>query len=150
MTQEQQDKQAEDREAFYMQYFEQFVLTAIDRDINKIGCGVSIYNMSLLLDGTFSDHYLELKPLSAITDEDAIEVAKLIGIDNSIMLYQKKIDYVKNWLVDRNLNTTHVGGDSPLRILSIMDFLRSRGYLLPFRQYTTQQLLDMGWAKLKA
>lgn len=140
MTQEQQDKQAEDREAFYMQYFGQFVLTAIDRDINKIGCGVSIYNMSLLLDGTFSNHYLELKPLSAITDEDALEVARILDINHS-----GAVEDVKEWLNDGH-------GFSRIKhkweCLEIFDYLRSLGYLLPFRQFSTQQLLDMGWAKI--
>lgn len=156
MTQEQQDKQAEDREAFYMQYFGQFVLTAIDRDINKIGCGVSIYNMSLLLDGTFSDHYLELKSLSAITDEDAIEVAKIVSgneLEKFILKDEFRVlvscgnDDIGIWFDGEILMSDNE--QYPLLVLGCYDYLRSRGYLLPFRQYSKQQLLDMGWAKIE-
>lgn len=97
--------------------------------------------------------YLELTPLSDITDEDAIEVANIMDVDPVLLTkdefhlrFGKEGDCIGIWFDGEILID---GEQCPLFILQVYDFLRSRGYLLPFRNYTTAQLIEMGWVKLK-
>jgi len=86
------------------------------------------------------EYYLELTPLSAITDEDAIEVAKLNpwadyrdGMDK-----EPYIEHVKGFI----FNDNHL-------LSSYADYLRSRGYALPYLDASVEDLVKMGWVKLK-
>lgn len=77
--------------------------------------------------------YLSLKSLSEISDEDAIEVAR--------MFYMKPNGkYSPDWC-RKNMN--HL---SELRITA--DYLRSKSYLLPFRDITVEEILSFGWARI--
>jgi hypothetical protein len=96
--------------------------------------------------GTLREYdYLFLTPLSSITDEDAIEVARIeyqnvLDINNYSDYACVKIgkDVIGVLLLDHE--------SIPLRL---SDFLRSRGYLLPWKQYTVDEILAKGWAKTK-
>lgn len=108
--------------------------------------------------------YLELTPLSSITDKDAIEVAKIVTQCDDMAVFTRdaermivedtKPSGIQVWIwFDGDIFVEISFKEETLAIGSVIlqayDHLRSRGYFLPFRQYTTQQLLDMGWAKLK-
>jgi hypothetical protein len=116
------------------------------------------------------DFFLELKPLSKISNEDAIEVAKIVS--KSSCGYFEDV----NWQVDRNnAKDSQVwvhNGEDPLIIcyinftgniffktnggmtrlhineLSAYDFLRSKGYALPFMEYSIDELIEFGWVRL--
>lgn len=117
--------------------------------------------------------YLLLTPLSAITDEDAIEVAKMYHPGNDRCTILRKQDFIFTIDVDSSssvefsleieldfsrtfqhsyLSKIHgrtYGGEFPDRsFLCISDFLRSKGYALPWRQYSVEQLIEMGWLQL--
>lgn len=79
------------------------------------------------------DFFLELKPLSSISDEDAIEVSKLCVNGND-----KRIDNIKVY-------ARIYASQSSL----INDFLRSRGYALPWMGLLVEELVQRGWVKLK-
>lgn len=116
-----------------------------------------------------SDHYLELKPLSQISDDDAINVAKLVSpmlfegrgkngghyIDKSeIWWYSVKHDG-KILMVDIDLDGYVFEYDEvdeykrPSRSLIGTDYLRSKGYALPYMDLSVEDLIDYGWVKLK-
>lgn len=150
MTQEQQDKQAFFAAYPESNYYREIKQYTGESDIvgpwKAIERFVSIEDMDSFHKKGFKNvvsvnDYLELTPLSAITDEDALEAARILDINHS-----GAVEDVKEWLNDRH-------GFSRIKhkweCLEIFDHLRSRGYLLPFRQFSTQQLLDMGWAKIK-
>lgn len=61
------------------------------------------------------DSYLELTPLSQITDEDVVSVYNLTGVDE-----------------------VHV------------DYLRSKGYALPWMGLSVEDLVSYGWVKVKS
>lgn len=81
--------------------------------------------------------YLQLKPLSSISDEDAIEVAMIESPDLKESHYKGFGQYLIN-----NLSTSIVNNK-----IAIADFLRSRGYLLPYRDLSVEELINIGWAK---
>lgn len=89
--------------------------------------------------------WLEVTPLSLITDEDAIEVQKMIGWEfkegDNITI---KIKAVKEALTEASIFQSEF---SPP--ISIIDFLRSKGYALPCMGYTVEELVEAGVFKLK-
>lgn len=91
--------------------------------------------------------YLELKPLSAISDEELTQVASLMDKTYDAPYPQDSknahsVEDARTWLT---INTQYCAN------LPIMfsDYLRSKAYLLPFHDLTTEQLIEYGWAKLK-
>ncbi len=82
--------------------------------------------------------YLQLKPLESITVKDL----KGIGFDN---IGDKKVtfsfdNYTYHW-------KSSCGNYGTL-LLKNIDYLRSKGYALPFRQYSVDDLLKFKWIKL--
>ena len=122
-----------EKEAFFAQYWGQRVISYPD----EIG-GLRVVEGHHCNEKT----YLQLKPLESITDEDAIEC---IGKE----LYEFNRD---------NENDGYFGFSASGMFLDMIefykndrssaDFLRSKGYLLPFRQYSTEQLIESGIAKI--
>lgn len=145
------NQELQDKAAFFAQYWKQNVFTYTVMNGSPRTCSLTVYEMDRV--GYYKTCYLSLKPLSAITDEDAIEVANIMDIEPVLLTrdefhlrFGKEGDCIGIWFDGEILVD---GEQCPLCVLQAYDHLRSRRYLLPFRQYTTQQLLDMGWAKLK-
>lgn len=111
---------------------------------------------------------LELTPLSQITDEDAkeitticeekyilsrgtkdgfrIETASSLSGDNQ----DRSIYYSKDGIV-LFYNDGNWGGSGykVVNTLKIYDYLRSKGYALPWMDLTIEDLIEYGWIKLK-
>ena len=84
------------------------------------------------------DFFLELKPLSKLNDKDAIEVSKIWGskVESKIL---------------GNIISIRIGtkGESEVRnSIGVIDFLRSKGYALPFMEYSIEDLVSFGWVRL--
>lgn len=107
---------------------------------------------------------LELKHLSSITDEDAIEVAKIrfhyekydefevsvkdVPFYKSVHVCTEKFHdtlYMPHDANDLESNVCDMHGS----ITHIVDYLRSRGYLLPWMGLKPDEIIDYGWVKLK-
>ena len=151
----------ENKAKFFSQYFSQHVLYFSSDFLRKID--------NLTLDSIENVDFLELKPLSQISDEDAINVAKLVSpmlfegrgkngghyIDKSeIGWYSVKHDG-KTLMVDIDLDGYVFEYDEideykrPSRSLIGTDYLRSKGYALPYMDLSVEDLIDYGWVKLK-
>ena len=151
----------ENKAKFFSQYFSQHVLYFSSDFLRKID--------NLTLDSIENDDFLELKPLSQISDEDAINVAKLVSpmffegigkngghyIDKSeIEWYSVKHDR-KTLMVNIDLDGYVFeydeidGYKKPSRSLIGTDYLRSKGYALPYMDLSVEDLIDYGWVKLK-
>lgn len=99
-------------------------------------------------DQFFNDAYLLLKLLSSssITDEDAIELVKIHG-------------YIENQLTKESgrslVNSIMKGTDIPFfyvkkeRFGHMIDYLRSKGYALPYMGASVETMVKWGWIKLK-
>lgn len=130
------------------------------RHISKL-VGVTCYNDYEMLVDTGTELYyasepetpmLLLNPLSAISDEDAIEVAKMFdGKEIKYGAGYATLNESANVLLwyDGEIITPGDVCQNSLQLLSSYDFLRSKGYALPFMQYSVEQLVQMGWVKLK-
>lgn len=122
---------------------------------------------------SYSDFYLKLTSLSDITDEDAIEVAKM-ALGYSKLPQQINISETVNrkigfgfsfWLNGESEYQIDLGNfynpklfclnrhTSPSEYLhnalKISDYLRSRGYALPWMGVSVEEQIKRGWIKLK-
>jgi len=89
---------------------------------------------------------LLLTSLSLITDEDAIQVAKMAGMnrgdvgDDEYAKFGKEV--IKGWL-------NHKIGILGEEWLEIIDFLRLKGYALPYLSWSVDELVSFGVYRLK-
>jgi len=137
------------------------------------------FGRQLFFGGTYPNverAYLMLKPLSQISDEDAIEVAKIIepyfainnkGLgrdfkikvnrDSKVIRVTKadfKVSIAHSYVHDDTVNIMTWQGVKETRLypttfLHAFDYLRSHGYALPFMGLSVEELINRGWVKLK-
>ena len=141
----------ENKAKFFAQYWGQHVLYFSSDFLRKID--------NLTLDSIENDDYLELKPLSQISDEDVIQ-----GI---MITYNKtyedlgEILEVEHYDTFSNITTTRAGENLKIsrsihhwngnRKIGSMEceYLRSKGYALPYMDLSVEDLVEYGWVKLK-
>lgn len=116
----------ENKAKFFAQYLFQDVLVKQDGHNWKETLG----HWACTISGV-QDHHLQLKPLSAISDED---FNKIVEIKES-----------------HNLPGTMIKGSLSHKffIQPQIDYLRGKGYLLPFNGLSEEELLNRGWAVLE-
>lgn len=126
----------ENKVRFFAQYWGQEI------QIEKRFDGDDLY-MSTPLQGinqnsSVEKRYLELKPLSSISEEDAIEAAKILNTNT-----EYGFD-LEDYLSDYEWNNI-----APLEALNVYDYLRSKGYAVPYLNYSVEDLIKLGWIRLK-
>jgi hypothetical protein len=161
----------ENKARFFAQYWGQHVLYFSSDFLRKIDY--------LTIVGIENDDYLELKPLSQITDEDAIEIVKLcfsfldtdfnnIEITNTANKHfgfsfictcvggltdEFQLDFgTINTLYNPKiicLNRVTSSKEYIVNILKMSDYLRTKGYALPWMDLSVEDLVEYGWVKLK-
>lgn len=117
---------------------------------------------------------LILRPLKHLTDDEAIAIAKMIREGNSFTEvrqwvvsernnyfitvtatdqrypdYKAKLIIHTKWFGIEIFVPKYPDGRAQSDMLRIIDYLRSRGILIPWREYSTEQILEMGWVKVK-
>ena len=84
---------------------------------------------------------LLLKPLSKITGEDALNAIKIFKV------YRKKDGvFITEHCPIENIKLVFL--DIPIWRLDVADYLRSKGYALPFMEYSVDDLVSFGWVQL--
>lgn len=131
----------ENKAKFFAQYWGQDVLCS-----EMYGDGGTVYSATMK-DSSIKNEWLELKPLSSISDEDAIEVAKIFNIGH---LRGTTVSLIKSILsaLDGSTNKSETT-EFVLNWINALDFLRDRGYLVPFLGLSCEELIEDGWAKYK-
>lgn len=124
----------ENKAKFFAQYYGQFVfLCGIHNTIDELTFIEEIGPLDRL----------ELKPLSAISDEDASNIAVLYGWNKNGLLYKERLLQFK---ID--LPFIALKGFSHRHLHFVFDFLRSKGYALPFLGLSVESQISYGWVKL--
>lgn len=119
--------------------------------------------------------YLELTPLSQITDEDAIAVANIltmnvsrlfgsISVEKTVANGDVGISIVRDYSHIRSANpktetvfsfiiksdfsfmSSNYNGS---KLPEVYDYLRSKGYSLPYLGTSVETLIEWGWVRLK-
>lgn len=142
----------ENKQIFFSLYFKQKVrkMMCLNGDFTD-----EVYHNYEL--SNVDEDYLELTSVSKITDEDAIEVAKIRGgqfdgwniedlkKEETKKFYKENmIAYGKETIYFLNNNSHAIGNVS-----YIVDFIRSKGYALPYLRLSVNSQIEYGWVKLK-
>jgi len=92
---------------------------------------------------------LRLKSVNDISDEDAIEIAKMYSLNinkNEYSVY--KNDFGKTFVSWGETYLEKLLIDDVLTKSESVDYLRSKGYALPYLGLSVQDLINAGWVKL--
>ena len=113
----------ENKARFFAQYWwqEVFLLNS-----NKYRITKSRFNAETLK----QECSLELKPLSHISDEDAIEVSKIFGLGHLSGAIKELILSIFRTSINDSGTTSSTNGIK--NWLHVFDYLRSKGYALPY------------------
>ena len=134
----------ENKLKFFAQYFGQRVLK--NKNLNEPFNKNVVYDM--LFDSYVNKHidffYLELRSIDSITDDECVEYFNLL-YDNS-RRNQEKIIAIKSDIKRGKMFRQLLHFEKSIIAL---DFLRSKGFLVPFMNLKTDQILEFGWAKIK-
>ena len=84
---------------------------------------------------------LKLKPLSAITDKDAIEVAMILKPNDE---HTHNPDYGKGYIKELFNGVMYTVDKS----IKVYQFIKSKGYALPYMDYSVEDLVQAGIYKL--
>ena len=95
--------------------------------------------------------YLQLKPLSSISDEDAVGAARII--------YDRKTytgEDLEKFILDPKNGKSGISSIQAgctfvelWRVENLISFLRLKGFALPFHGLSVEQQIDYGWIKLQ-
>ena len=141
-----------------------------------IGCSVNVTGMAeyknggvtwdengtfLFFDG-FEHHLFDenckliLRPISSITDEEAIECAKIAALKHydKVLRFKDRIEVgniqIAEWVVYIGLEQIGIWGEGGCALIDDIkayDYLRSRNFCLPFQGIDP---IEAGWAILEA
>jgi hypothetical protein len=122
------------RTIFFTHYWGQKVLQITSTQVQEV---------KQKLNWKDTDFTLLLKPLSSISDEDClsyIDFCEIIGekLSYNPSVIQSKIELAK-WRIENCFEQLSI---------SEYDYLRSKGYAIPFMQYSVKNLVEMGWVEL--
>lgn len=126
------------RHRFFMQYWSVKCMHINGVGLVKVGDGG--WNFKHI------NFYLELKPLSNISDEDAIEYFNILWYaDNLDSPQEFKKEFGRNYANSLLSNKFRL---IPANVVHGIDFLRSKGYAIPFMEYSVEELVKLGWIQL--
>lgn len=124
---------------FFAQYYDQVVMMEGEESTPVFITG---YHLKETINGA-ERFRLQLKPLSHITDEDAICVAKLS---------KEPFDDGKVWgrtFIKTSLIMGYGFRNHTSVVIRILDYLRSKGYALPYMGTSVKQQIEFGWVEIQ-
>lgn len=152
----------ENKAKFFAQYWGQDI---IEVDMAEWNGKTRLVDSITLESDSFKKFKLKLTPLSLITDEDVIAVArfahqipntsfKILRRENDIIFIETQICFSETEDEQYQQYTVNIGQISvsskrPVPHILIIDDLRSKGYALPYMGLLVETLVEYGWVKLK-
>lgn len=122
---------------FFAQYFG---IRVFQNELNKqYNCPNYSYPSSIF--NKEINEFLQLKPLSKITDEDAVGVANIISTTIHDSVSKELVFYYKEDI----LKDPEVLCFASYKTV---DYMQSKGYALPFMEYSVDDLVSLGWVRL--
>ena len=154
----------ENKARFFAQYWGQFVFKT-NHEASKYA--LNEVDITSINHDWLNDGLLELKPLSSITDEDAVGVAKIEGY-NPVNKVTRDKYFINVWVEPKNswdynakvcipLNGGYIEHDNNQTYEdnattgvtpSAYDYLRSKGYSLTYMGLSVDKQIEYGWIKL--
>lgn len=159
-TQTNMENTLENKAKFFAQYFGQEV--RIWKEMPENNCNVGY---SALSSDAVNCSHLKLTPLSAITDDDKWELGIRVNCWNNSERKQdwftrKDDDFHRVHISQGEMFASAIGkefgwgmshpfANNSTDILNAYDYLRSKGYALPFMGLSVEKQIEYGWIKLK-
>lgn len=142
----------ENKEKFFVQYWGQKIY---NEEGHWNGEPVNANSMAIL-NGIYTEiqqPYILLKSLSLITDEDAIEIA-MLGYGKEVPYYTlaghaEQGKEILNIYSNKSTKKRYSHWSNLYMALpEITDYLRSKGYALPYMGLSVENQIEYGWVKL--
>jgi hypothetical protein len=136
------EKEKQEKARFFALYYKQDVMRHIDlpESVSCARCYPDILNPSI-----YNDYWLVLIPLSKISEEDSDHVSRVLR-----EVGENKIDEDFYELIQHIIQNNDLLQElNMVASISIFDYLRSRGYALPYMGISVSEQIDKGWIKLK-
>lgn len=105
------------------------------------------YFVKNIIDKVGVHYFLELKPLSSITDEDSLKVAEIFDLDKSQIEETNLLEWIE--ALYNEVSGYYIDGYTGNQLLSGSDYIRSKGYALPWMGLSVEKLQEYGWIKPK-
>ena len=136
----------ENKVKFFAQYFDQTILSFIGSSVDY-----NLHPHSLAKNENWNNktksiekQFIVLKPLLQISDEDCLYLSREIFRFTQLKVEEFIIKEIKK-LLEYNGQTNI----SQSEWLKAFDFLRSKGYALPWMGLSVEKLVEYGWVQLK-
>lgn len=135
------------RELFFAQYWGQKIAyrhnqkSRIIKYVKNLVLGTYAVNEKVL---TEKGWFLELTPVISVSDEDAVEVSRIMGL------------YDQYAIIGRIFCTREFDNSNDMKETMLynmhceaVEYMRSKGYAMPWRGVTVKKQIEYGWIKLK-
>lgn len=128
------DNNLKNKTMFFAQYWGQRVFVGhVLEEVN-----------SSYIDPMYDTSILELKPLEDITDDDLMTIAKHYE-PTTYKVESNSDEIVFDYMYGDNFSSAAIGYDYGYAL----DYLRSKGYALPWMGLSVEKQIQYGWVKLK-
>ena len=101
--------------------------------------------LNILLNEIDETDVLELKSLLSISNEDAIELSNIEGLSDTEEPLARGRALAR--MIEESMDCSHFMRNFQ-NALNAIDFLRSKGYALPYFNLSVKTLVEYGWIKL--
>ena len=132
----------ENKARFFGQYLLQRVFTYPDEP----NVGFTFVNLTYLEKILFTEpseeYYLTLKSLTEISDKDALKIAKIFHYNKGKHRVKEGKSILESLIRDAVFIASYH------RVGASFDYLRSKGYALPFMDLSVEKMIEYGWIKL--
>jgi len=119
----------------------------------KVGCTKYTDGMLIGKSNFGNIEWLKLTRLEYITDEDAIAVLHILSTQAKDKYTDSQLIEIKHSICELfsdSLKIDEIVGDTLIiKFFEAYDYLRSKSYLLPWRNYTVEQLIEEGIVKTR-
>lgn len=148
-------KTIENKIKFFALYLDQEVAILHNYSVDKSFLDITLLSDELQMRRTS----LGLKSLKSISDEDAINGAitlQGIKVDNEIIDIKRHNDLITFNIIHKGCNFIssysffHYASNPNRLSLNYTDYLRSKGYALPYMGLSVETMVEYGWIKLKS
>jgi hypothetical protein len=122
----------------------------------EYGEKIPLYNISNSVKDSDNQNYLVLKSVKNITEEDTINISKILGLIINTIDLCKLLDDTLESIINKPKGKSFIelleqNGFSPSsnKTFEIYQYLISKGYLLPYFDLSTQQIINYGWVQVQ-
>lgn len=136
------------KSAFFAQYWSQKVVAFLETVNDPLSVQVRHEPRSVINFSSLEKTCLVLKSLGILSSNTAFEIHKIMGTINRNDYIEEEAYMTDAYSEGTTLVDNFHNGDSFALNHEAIDYLRSRGYALPYLNFSVKDLVSFGWVKL--